>query len=712
MTATVDAPHDESRRAHYLLALAAGDYGVEDLKVLRFELKESLSELFELSVEFASRDPDLDFDRIAGGNASFTLRGSQGERHIHGIATAFRQVDHTQHHTFYKVEIRPRAWRLKQRTTCRIFQDKDLRQVVDKVMKKAGLTPDRDFRFELSCKHPKRENCSQYRETDFDFVSRLLEEEGVFYFFEHHDDHTVMVMADSPSVHKDIEGGSDLRYAPRTGLHATVQDEQKEQVTRLSYEQRVRPGKFTSTDYRFEKPTMDLSAEAGATRDQDLEIYDYPGDFVEYHDLLYRNEIARIRLEEQQAGRQVADGRSSSTRLIPGNRFDLIEHPRDAFNTTYLITRVHHRGHQEALEEETAIGDKKGEVEPLYGNEFWVIPADVPFRPARTTKKPVVQGSQTAIVIGPTNQEIHCDEHSRVRVHFHWDRPDDREEDRGPDDLSCWIRVSQPWAGKGWGGLAIPRIGQEVIIDFLEGDPDRPIMTGRLYNGDTKPPQTLPAAAANMTIRSQSLGGSGGSNEITMNDTKGEEGFYVHAQYDMTEVVENNRTSEVHANESVTIDLDRTKTVSKNETTTIGLSRTETVGTTEDVTVQASRTHTVNANDSLTVAATQKVSVGANQVRTIGATSNEMVGALKTASVGAAYAITVGGAMNIAVGLASAEEVGLIKKIVAGSSIELICGAASIKLESGGKITIKGTEFLFESSGPTIITGDPIDLNP
>ena len=680
----------------YLLEL--GPYDEDDIQVLRFELVERLSVPFELRVEISSRDLDLDFEAVIGERALMTLKNDHGERFVHGICNRFEQVAQTQRHAYYELTIVPKLWLLSQRQDCRIFQELTIDEIVRQVLVGHGLTEGDDFRFELTDPHPEREYCVQYRESDLDFCQRLLEEEGVFYFVEHTAEKSVLVMADSPASYEPISGDVDVRYFPPSGMV-----DEREQVTEWRVSKQIRPGAVQITDYEFKQPTLDLKSSAHGNKDTTLEVYDFPGEYV---DPSVGQQLARVRLQELEAARLTAKGRSNCMRFGVGLRFELDDHPREDFNRSYMITEATHRGtHPAALEEDNPFGAADAD-EIRYRNDFQVIPSEVVYRPPRETERPVVKGVQTAMVVGPPGEEIYVDNFSRVKVQFHWDRLGGNDE-----KSSCWIRVSQPWAGKGWGGLAIPRIGQEVIIDFLEGDPDRPIMTGRVYNGDSMPPQPLPGAKANMTIRSDSLGGGGGSNEITMNDTGGDELFYMHAQYNLDEVVENDRTKKVGMNETTEVGVDRTTTVKNNETQTIGVDRTEDVGSNETQTIGANRSHTIGANDTLTVGANRSVTVGSNQTTTVSISSNELVGAAKTVTVGGAHALSVGAAANTAVGLSSTEEVGLIKKVIAGKSIELECGSASIKLESGGTITIKGTKLHLEASGPVTINGSVIDLN-
>lgn len=684
--------------------LRFGPYDEQDVGVLRFRSTEGLSRLFELRVELASREPNLDFEAVVGKPASFRLTGGEGERYLHGVVAEFRQGGRSRHHYFYEAVVRPSIWMLTQRENCRIFQGHAVDEIIAKILEEHGLAPGSDFEFALAGSYRKRGYCVQYNESDLDFVARLLEEEGIHYAFQSDSESSRVVFGDTGSAHVALPGRAQLRLAPPDGMVAT---DGEEQITSLEFAQFVRSGSVVLNDYQFKKPRLNLFAAEKAERHADLEVFAFPGAYTEPK---RGQQFARIRLEEVQARRKELRGESNCVRLAPGRTFVLVEHAREEFNRGYIVTEVEQVGASpQSLEEDVALGG-----EGRYSNRFVAIPDDVPYRPARVTPRPIVKGTQTAVVVGPAGEEIYTDDHGRVKVQFFWDRYGRRDQ-----ESSCWIRCSQPWAGAGWGGLAIPRIGQEVVIDFLEGNPDRPLIVGRVYNGDVRPPQSLPAGKANMTIRSQSLGGSGGSNEITMGDSGGEEGFYMHAQYDMTEVVENDHTSTINNNETTTIAVDRTESVGNNETIQIGVNRTESVGADETVTIGGNRKHSVSGDAALEVGGkertkvggSQSLEVGSNQSVNVAGMANEIVGMAKATNVGAAYAITVGAALNIAVGGVSLEEVGLVKKIYAGNSVEIACGGASIKLESSGKVTIKGTDIAIEGSGAVVIKGSTIDLN-
>ncbi|MEW5766830.1 MAG: type VI secretion system tip protein TssI/VgrG [bacterium] len=541
----------------------AQDYSGE-LRVVSFSGSEGISSLFRFSLELASEDAEIDFETIVGKPAILTIYGEERERYVSGIVSRFEQNAVGARFTQYSAELVPAVWLLSYRYKCRIFQEKTVEEIITQVLEEAGIPSDR-FRFSLQNQYQPCEYCVQYQESELNFISRLMEEEGIFYFFEHTDSGHVLVMADSDSVHVPIESPDTVIFhEPRGGVPS------EEHVSEWSYSEEVRPGAVMLRDFNFQQPTLDLQKTADAGRDTALEIYHYPG---EYQTAEAGQNLAAIQLEEFQASRQIGAGSSVCRRFLPGFRFTLDQHPRASFNQEYLLTSVSHTGSQPQVLEEEA-GGGGGAV---YENQFGVIPYSTPYRPSRTTPKPRVQGTQTAIVVGPSGEEIYTDEHGRVKVQFHWDR-----EGQNDENSSCWIRVSQLWAGANWGAMWIPRIGHEVIVDFLEGDPDRPIITGRVYHGDNRPPYPLPDEKTKGTIKSDSSLGGGGSNEIRFEDKKGSEEVYIHAQKDMNEKIENNMSTSVGNDQSLSVGHDRTKTVQNDEKNTIQNNRTTEINDGDD----------------------------------------------------------------------------------------------------------------------------------
>lgn len=491
----------------------------EHLRVVQFAGTELMSGLFEFQVEVACENPDIDFADVVGRPALLTVHGDGSSRWLNGMVSRFEQINELPRNAIYRVTVVPRVWRLKHRQDCRIFQRLDTPAILKKVFAQAGVPSDQ-VRFVLASNYEPRDYCVQYRESDWDFVSRLMEEDGLFYFFEHSEDAHVLVIGDGMPALKPVAGGEVLPFRRQASM-VVLEDH----VHRFRFSEEIRPGRTRLRDFRFKQPDLGLEVEHEADAATDLEVYDYPG---EYQDpargtLAKGKTIARVRLESLQATRRVGQGESDCERLCPGRLFTLAEHSREDYNGRYVLTGVSHQGHQPQV-----LGEESPRGELSYSNSFTCIPENVPYRPARVTPRAYVRGVQTAVVVGPAGEEVHVDEWGRVKVQFHWDR-----QGRMDEHSSCWVRVSQLWAGPTWGAMFIPRIGQEVIVDFIEGDPDRPIIIGRVYNGNNLVPYELPAQKTRSTIKTRSSPGGEGYNELRFEDEKGQEQVFVHAEKDM-----------------------------------------------------------------------------------------------------------------------------------------------------------------------------------
>ncbi|MDC0715787.1 type VI secretion system Vgr family protein [Nannocystis bainbridge] len=526
--------------------------GSTPMRVVSFSGTEELSALFDFKVEVAGLD--FDPEALLGQPALLTLHGAELPRLVHGLVAEAEYVGYTRSLQLYELRIVPWAHRLAHREDCRVFQDKTTEQIVTEVLTGAGLARDW-FRFALAESYAPRNYCVQYRETDLDFVTRLLEEDGVFYFFEHDEQKHVWVMADNAQAHTPIKGTSTLWFNPPRG---TVQD--REHIRTFRFGGRVRPGKVTLRDYNIHKPDLDLEVREAAKVDADLEIYEFPG---EYQDPgrggpHQGQSLAKIRLESLQATRRAGTGDSDCSRLTPGLTLQIAGHPKHELNAEYRLVQVRHTGSQ------PQVLDQDGEDESSYTNVFSVTELKVPFRPMRRTSRPVMRGVQTATVVGPEGEEVHTDAHGRVRVQFHWDRAGGHDE-----NSATWVRVSQMWAGNGYGTMFLPRIGHEVLIDFIEGDPDRPIIIGRIYHGNNQTPYPLPDEKTKSTIKSESSLGGGGFNELRFEDRKGSEEIFLHAQKDWNTEILNNLTESVGA--------DRNATIGASDSTLVGTVHTVTI---------------------------------------------------------------------------------------------------------------------------------------
>jgi type VI secretion system secreted protein VgrG len=477
---------------------------------------EGVSTLFHFEARLLGRDERVDFDAIVGKSVTIAIAAAGGDRYLNGIVSRFTQSGTVGRHASYTADIVAWPWFLTRTTDCRIFQKKSVPDIVKQLFGEYGLS---DYRFQLTGSYEPREYCVQYRESDYDFMVRLLEDEGIYYFFAHEDGKHTLVLADNPRAHGPCPGLDRVRF-----IHEQESLGDEDVVTLFSKEQEVRAGKVTHTDYCFETPSIDLLASATGADPRGLERYDYPA-CAPNRD---RSEaLARIRQQEVDAARVVFRGAGYVRSLTTGFKFSLQavgEGVSSTFDGTYVLTTVRHRA-----SESYASGEDMPELS--YENDFSCIEASIPFRPARRTPRPVVNGVQTAKVVGPAGEEIFVDEYGRVKVQFHWDR-----EGKWDENSSCWIRISQDWAGKNWGIVSIPRIGQEVIVSFLEGDPDQPVITGRVYNAEQMPPYALPANRTQSGIKSRtSVGGTPDNfNELRFEDKRGAEEIYLHAEKNWT----------------------------------------------------------------------------------------------------------------------------------------------------------------------------------
>ncbi|MCV2369029.1 type VI secretion system Vgr family protein [Roseateles oligotrophus] len=514
---------------------AAGD-------ALAFRSMQAFEEVscpFEFQIIAVSDDATLAADDLLGTTAAvWVAAGDAGPRWFNGVVTAFgfEGMDGRQYK--YRLCLRPSLWLLTRSANLRVFQDKSVPDILTQVFSTYTGTVTQ----ELSGTYAARTFCVQYRETDFNFVSRLMEEEGIFYFFRHSEDKHELVIADAASAHVTTAGFETVQY-----LAAGNAKISQAAINEWQMRHEVQTGKVVLRDYNFLTPDTDLtSAPAAGSRshaEAALEVYDYPGLYAAKADGDAR---ALIRLEEAQARFGRFTGQGNTQGLAAGARFTLAAHPRDDQNAEYIVlsTRI----------EMSLSAYESGADESSFGCSFTLQRYDEPFRPARNTRKPAVAGPQTAVVVGEGDAgDIVTDEHGRVKIQFHWDRIG-----KNKANSSCWVRVASPSAGNGFGMISLPRLGQEVVVDFLEGDPDQPLITGRVYNASQKTPYELPVNATVSTMKSRSkLGGAAEFNELRFEDKKGSEYLLFHAQKDRFEFVEETLKSEIGKDEHRTVKADR-----------------------------------------------------------------------------------------------------------------------------------------------------------
>jgi type VI secretion system secreted protein VgrG len=655
--------------------------GKDVLLLERFSGEEGVSTPFHFVLETLSENGAIEPDDLLRRPLTVEIEiPGGGKRFVHGIANRLSQLGRRAGLTAYRIEVVPWLWFLSLTNDCRIFQNLSVEDIVTKVFKDLGHS---DFKFKLMGASPKRIYCVQYRESALAFVSRLLEEEGIFYFFEHTDSSHMLVLTDHPSQVPACPDASKIR------MTATQSWQMAEEpvVTSLEVDHSAVTEKIELTDYDFEKPTASLRASvSGKQKD---EVYDYPGGYIVKAD---GDRYARVRLEQKESERELARGESNVPAFTCGHKFELTEHAIRGLNKSYHLLRVRHSA---AISNYTTDG---GEYD--YANSFEAIPSTVPYRPPPATPRAVISGTQTAVVVGPGGEEIYVDKFARVKVQFHWDRLGKKDQ-----NSSCWVRVSSTWAGKNWGFIQIPRIGQEVIVDFLEGDPDQPIITGRVYNADQMPPYDLPA---NMTqsgtlTRSTKGGSPATANQIRFEDKKGSEQLFIHA--------EKNQDIEVENDETHSVGHDRTKTIDHDETSHIKHDRTETVDNDETITISGNRSESVAKDETITISGNRAESVAKNESISISGTRSETVAKDEAVSISGKRDVSVSkddslaveGARKVQIGKDYTLEVGKKLIINVADEISIKTGDAVIVMKKNGDITIKGKNITLQGSGK--ITG-------
>jgi type VI secretion system secreted protein VgrG len=502
---------------------------------------ETLGRPYQYDVELLSENPNLQLSELLGQQLSIGLElPDQTYREYNGIVTDFSFTEAVGRYAAYRVVVRPWVWLMSQRVGSRIFQTISVPDVIKQLFGEHGFS---DYSDTLPPGHYRTfEYLVQYRESDLHFISRLMELEGIYYFFKHDQGKHELVLADSFSAHKAVSDYESVPYfPPQSG-----ERRERDHLYRWQVRRAIRPGKFRARDFNFTRPggepmerMLDVPLDHGGS---EYEVYDYPGKFQNTSEADVQ---VRVRLEELQADVETVQAQGNARGLGCGGLFKLTGFPRDDQNKQYLIIHAHYDiklGDYESVE--------RTDQRPDY--QVWLVAMDSsqPYRAPRLTRKPVVEGPQTATVVGEAGQDIWTDLYGRVRLQFHWDL-----DGQANENTACWVRVSQAWAGSQWGSMHIPRIGQEVIVDFLEGDPDRPIVTGRVYNADNMPPYKLPDNQTQSGIKSRStLGGTPDNfNEIRFEDKKGQEELYLQAEKNMTTLVKKDQTTTVKANRSANV---------------------------------------------------------------------------------------------------------------------------------------------------------------
>ena len=671
----------------------------DELEIESMHGTEQLGRLFEYELSLFSRNESVDIDKLLGQVVTVTLDTPGGEeRYFNGIVSRFSQVGRDEGgYATYQATLRPWLWFLTRTSDCRIFQKMKVPDIIKDICKEEGFTNIED---KLSGSYRTWVYCVQYRETDYNFISRLMEQEGIYYYFKHEDGKHTLVLCDAAGSHESI--GDPVPYS-LPGISAHGRDAS---ISEWFLTREVQPGACALIDYDAEKPKANMKSQSLVKRNHtgaEYEIYDYPG---EYPDCGVGDRYAGIRIEELHACFEEASGETDERLMATGGLFKLEGHPRDDQNREYLVVTSTYELHSDVH----ASGETS--TAPVYRCRLRAIDSKTQYRTPRTTPKPIIQGPQTAVVTGPSGEEIYPDKYGRVKVQFHWDRYGKKDE-----NSSCWVRVAHLWAGKGWGNQNIPRIGQEVMVEFLEGDPDQPIITGRVYNADNMPPYDLPANKTQSGIKSRSTkGGSNDNfNEIRFEDKIGEEEVYIQAEKNHTQLTKNDRSESVGNdrslsvgndksesignNKSIDVGTDHTETIGKNKTLSVGVDHKESVGSNMTITVGSNLTETVAINYAETVGVAMELTVGAAMAETIGANKEQNIGVNKSINIGNNKTEDVGDSKTVSVGKDQNIKVGKTLTYDVGDQITIKTGKASITMKKDGTITIKGKDITVDGSG-------------
>ena len=552
--------------------------GEKEFLVSSFTAREYLSRPFEIFVGIAHED-DFDADGFFGAPASLFIDSDESPRWFHGFVCAIERGA-VKKGRFYtsRVKVVSRLHITTQIADCRVFMDMSTPEVVSSVLRGDGFTA-KEFAFAMNpAPYPKKEHRTQYRETDFAFFSRLLEHEGIYYLFEHTDKDHRLVLADSPAAYRPIPEPV-ISYNPAPGL---APDKEVASSFILGYQ--LVTGNIVLSDYNFKKPLLDLSAGHSADNFPELRRVDWPGNFDSAEEA---RRMAKVRLEQHQRDAVYAGGKSNCPRLIPGGTFTLADHYEDEFNAEYLITSVIHTGRQPGVFAEQSAGGTGF----YYTNRFKAVPAQVPWRPSLNFPVPHIRGVQHAVVVGPANEEIHVDEYARVKVQFKWDRKGLMDE-----HSSCWMRVGEMEAGEGFGTTFIPRVGQEVLVEYLNGHPDKPLITSRVYNGDNLPPWALPDDKTQSGFKTDTSPGGGGCNQIRFDDRKNHEQLFIQAEKDHTVKVKNDTKTYVGGDSHLSVGRDELIATERDKHTRVGADSITRIGGNDHLTVEGDHAVKIDGN--------------------------------------------------------------------------------------------------------------------
>ena len=674
--------------------ISIGDFslGKDTFLLTGFEGSEHISDLFEFQIDVISENLDVKPDSIVGKTTTITVQDDL-ERVFHGHIRSFTYGEVSGHGLRqYRMTMVPWLWFLSKTNNHRIFQNKSTKDIVSQIFQDLGFT---DFDFRAAGGSP-REYCIQHNESDLNFISRLLEEEGIAYYFQHEKSLHKLILVDQKNAYDSCK---------QTALEYSNGNSPNEQLTRWEHLYNYRKGQWSLSDYNFKEPTKKLYANTVTTskfaENNKFEHYEYPG----MYDFGLGSDLVKIRLDAEESAINTVVGSSDCNTFFAGGKFVVAKHDNASEKGEYILTSVYHRGFDSTYFSGHAGGAG-------YTNNFVCIPSDVHFRPQPIHKKPVMRGPQSAIVTGPSGEEIYVDDLGRIKVQFYWDR-----EGQNNENTTCYIRVMQQWAGAQWGASFIPRIGHEVIVDFIDGDPDRPIVSGTVYNGKNKPPMDSKTKSGWRT-RSTKGGTAANCNELIFDDKKDAEQIFIHAEKNMDTEVENDetltvdhdRTKHIKNDETYTIDNDRIKTIGNDQSEDIGNDKDTKVGNNHDESIGKDQSISVKDNRSLSVGKNLDESIGKNISISIGDNHEESIGKDMTLNIGKNLTESVKGQYKESV---TKEYILKAKKIqlTADDEISFKVGAASILMKKNGDITIKGKKVNVKGSSDITIKGSKVKVN-
>jgi type VI secretion system secreted protein VgrG len=652
-------------------------------------VEEALDQPYRARVRFRMEDAGAMAEAFLGQDVVLIWARDAYARRLTGLVRRVRELERDERFSEFEIEIAPALALLALARNTRMFQEKSVPEILEAVLGEKLGPYGREATLELQAEYPTREYCLQYEESDLEFVCRLMEEEGIAYSFQHEGAVEGLLLRDSNDAYARMEGVEDPVAFDSNALAAV----ELERVVRFGRRHATtvtaiaqRDFDWTAAGYVLEEAAEGEDAR-GKTREsyehgwgRSASVWSYDAGAKRYQE----RDLARqkdVRLEAHKAGATIAVGRGGVCGFVPGGVFALAGHPVPGADGEYLITRVRHES-------------RAGEGSEDYHNAFECIPLATPYRPVRRTQKPRIPSVQTAVVTGPSGEEIHTDEHGRVKVQFHWDR-----ENPADETSSCWIRVQQKWAGAGWGFWWLPRIGMEVVVQFIDGDPDRPLVTGSVYNGTNATPYALPDEKTKSTIKSNSSPGGGGSNELRFEDKAGSEEIYAHAQKDYNEVVENDHSTTVGNNQTIQVDNNQTQTIHNNQTEDVGADQTLTVDGNRTVHVEGNFDEKVDGTETRAVTGDVTETFDADETRDITGDVTESITGNETRTISGSHEETISGNLDVTISGSSTETIsaslsesitGGITSTTAASWTVTAVGGLDITATAGFNLTATG----------------------